>query len=91
MLTAGEGLIRELKRRGMLGSYFSFRDYRGLRELDSMEEVREFVKARGFPVGAELSTAEAIVEFLRTHEMRENHRNVIEQLVWGFLYEIFLR
>ena len=88
---AGQELIRELKRRRMLGSYFSFQDYRKLRELDTMDEVRVFLGSRGFPVAAEVSTVEAVVEFLRNHEVRENNRNVIEQLTWELLYTIFVR
>jgi hypothetical protein len=91
MLTTGEALVRELKHRRMLGSFLSFRDYRRLRELDSIDEVREFLRSRGFPVGTELSTVEAIAEFLRGHEVRENNRSVIKHLAWQLLYDIFLR
>ena len=48
--TLGQRVIRELGRRGHRGRYFSFRQYRALREIDSVMDLRHLLHAAGWSV-----------------------------------------
>ncbi len=82
--TWGKEIVAELKRRGCYGQFFSYRAYRELTAVDSIESLHRFLLGQGITWTCVEFDAAKVVDAIQRHWL-ENSQAIARRSMWCLL------